>query len=82
MEVHFPLYRKSFNEKHYYIIHNKQSMTEVQVIGTEYFTFDIKSTQFPDLMRIKGIIDMDDNSLTEISEKEMNEILKKVNHTN
>lgn len=82
MEVHFPLYRKSTNEKHYYLIHNNRCMTEVQIIGNKYFMFDIESSQFPDIMRIKGIIEMESDGLVEINAKEMNEILKKVDATN
>jgi hypothetical protein len=54
----FPQYRKLNNGKAYYKIVSENEFEELQIMGSKVFYHKFKVEQYPDLLRIKDMIDL------------------------
>lgn len=66
----FPQYRKLSNDKAYYEILNDREFNEIQVIGKRAFMYNHKAEKYPEILRVKEMLD---GSLEEIVSSSMQE---------
>jgi hypothetical protein len=72
----FPVYRKLANGQSFYKIINETSFLELQLMGTKIIRYEVMAKQYPELLRIKDMIELL-NGFEEISEEEFTSILDK-----
>jgi len=65
----FPVYRKLANGKSFYKIINDTSFLELQLMGTKILRYKVTAKQYPELLRIKDMIELM-HGFEEISEEE------------
>lgn len=53
----YPKYRKLSNNKSFYKIHSENSFEELQLLGSSVMKMIINATKYPEIMRIKDMID-------------------------
>jgi len=53
----FPQYRKLSNHKSFYKIVSKEVFEEIQLVGTVRFKTQITATKYPEILRIKDMLD-------------------------
>ena len=53
----YPEYRKLSNNKSFYKIHSENSFEEFQLIGTSVMRMTVNATKYPEIIRIKDMID-------------------------
>ena len=53
----YPEYRKLSNNKSFYKIHSEYSFEELQLLGSSVMKMIINATKYPEIMRIKDMID-------------------------
>ena len=53
----YPEYRKLSNNKSFYKIHSENSFEELQLLGSSVMKMIINATKYPEIMRIKDMID-------------------------
>ncbi|MGB1728362.1 MAG: hypothetical protein ACPHF2_00085 [Crocinitomicaceae bacterium] len=53
----YPEYRKLSNNKSFYKIHSENSFEELQLIGTSVMRMTVNATKYPEIIRIKDMID-------------------------
>jgi len=56
----FPQYRKLNNGKAYYKIVSENEFEELQIVGSKVIFHKFKVEQYPDLLRIKDMIDLNE----------------------
>jgi hypothetical protein len=56
----FPQYRKLKNNRSFYRIENLTHFTEIQIIGTKTFLFKLHATQYPEMVKIKDMLNGED----------------------
>lgn len=76
----FPQYRMLNNGKAYYKIVSENEFEELQIMGSKVFYHKFKVEQYPDLLRIKDMIDLLDGLFEETSEDNWCELLDKANN--
>lgn len=54
----FPQYRKLSNGKAYYKILDERNFVEIQLMGSKKITHTIKAVQYPEILRIKEMLDV------------------------
>ena len=54
----YPEYRKLSNNKSFYKIHSENSFEELQLIGTSVMRMTVNATKYPEIIRIKDMIDL------------------------
>lgn len=75
----FPQYRKLSNNKVYYQIINDRCFNEIQLIGEKALLHRIEAKQYPEMLRIKDLLELSIVSFEISTEKEFNEIIAKYN---
>ena len=53
----YPKYRKLSNHKSFYKIQSENSFEELQLIGTSVIRMTVNATKYPEIIRIKDMID-------------------------
>ena len=53
----YPEYRKLSNNKSFYKIHSENSFEELQLLGSSVMRMTINATKYPEIIRIKNMID-------------------------
>ena len=53
----YPEYRKLSNNKSFYKINSENSFEELQLIGTSVMRMTVNATKYPEIIRIKDMID-------------------------
>lgn len=66
--MEFPQFRKLTNGKSYYKITGPNQFTELQNIGSKWLSYSYQLSQFPDLLRLKAMLDAE--SPFEIAEEQ------------
>ncbi len=54
----FPTYRKLTNGRSFYKIVNETTFIELQLMGTKIIRYEINAKQYPELLRIKDMIEL------------------------
>lgn len=73
----FPQYRKLSNCKSYYRLIDEKCFDEIQLIGTKAVLYRIQANQYPEMLRIKDMLNYHFEGLEEATEKEFNELLER-----
>jgi len=58
LSLNFPLFRKLSNGKRFYKILSTNEFEEIQLIGSKSFNRKFHTTQFPEMLLIKDIIEL------------------------
>lgn len=53
----YPQFRRLSNNKSFYKIHSENSFEELQLIGTSVMRMTVNATKYPEIIRIKDMID-------------------------
>ena len=69
-EERFPLFLKTPNDKSFYRILDRNSLTEIQIIGKKYILFEIEATILPERNLIHDLIENEKQKLVKIDERE------------
>ena len=64
----FPQYRKLNNGKAYYKIVSENEFEELQIMGAKVFYHKFKVSQYPDLLRIKDMLELHEGLFEATSE--------------
>lgn len=56
--MNFPQFRKLSNNKAYYKIIDDRNFIEYQVIGTKIMKYNFKVDKYPEILRIKEMLDL------------------------
>lgn len=56
--IDFPQYRKLSNDKTYYRIHSTELFEEIMIIGEKAVLYTIEAKQYPEMLRIKDMIQL------------------------
>lgn len=75
----FPQYRKLNNGKAYYKIVSENEFEELQIVGSKVIFHKFKVEQYPDLLRIKDMIDLNEGLFEMNTEDCWFALLDKVN---
>ncbi len=76
--IKFPQYRKMSNDKAFYKITSKKTFEEIQLIGDKAVIHQFTAEQYPEMLRILDMLEMDNDWFLPLSENEYEEILKRV----
>ncbi len=71
----YPVYRKLSDKNVYYKIISEAEFEEVMLMGKYYFINTLKATQYPEKLRIMDMVNLNDNSYLDITEKEFDEFM-------
>lgn len=74
----FPQYRK-FNGRVYYRIVNERTFDEVQIVGSRAILNQFKAEKYPELLRIKDMLEMNISGLDLSDKMEFEKIRKQHN---
>ncbi len=74
-QVQYPLYRKLNNNLRYYKIYNSRLFEEIQIIGTKVKKITFKAKQYPDILFVSDIINLNHIGLIESSESEWSSLI-------
>jgi len=74
----FPQYRKLNNGKAYYKIVSENEFEELQIMGSKIFHHKFKVEQYPDLLRIKDMIDLHEGLFELVEEKDFQEVYSRI----
>lgn len=66
----FPIYRKLSNNKSFYKILDDKTFDEIQLVGSKKNYYKHVATQYPELLRIKDMIDFFENLYFESNQVE------------
>lgn len=66
----FPQYRMLSNGKTYYKITSERHFEEIQRSGTKLFRYSTEAVQYPEILKIKDMLELSDDSYIAISEAE------------
>ena len=64
--MEFPLYRISKNGKNLYRVESMHTFTELQYIGEKILRFTIEAKTYPEMVRIRELIAMDNDACEEL----------------
>ncbi len=73
----FPQYRKLVNNKSFYKIISDRFFEEIQLVGTLKTKYCIEAKIYPEILKIKDLIEFVDDNYILSSEKEWNQMDKK-----
>ncbi|XOV68813.1 MAG: hypothetical protein ACFHU9_06445 [Fluviicola sp.] len=59
----FPQYRKLSNEKVFYRIRDDRNFDEIQLVGSRAMFFSMEAKQYPEILRIKDLLELSDGFL-------------------
>jgi len=76
--IEFPIYRKLSDNKTYYKIDSEKSFIEVKIMGKYYFSNSIEASQFPEIILIKDMINLEMGGFISISKKEFEDFFENV----
>ncbi|MGB0403420.1 MAG: hypothetical protein ACPGEG_04935 [Salibacteraceae bacterium] len=68
--MEFPIFRKYFNDKSYFKIVSERSFEEIQIVGNQKHKIVVEAKQFPEMLRIKDMIDCKDGMWLESTQEE------------
>ncbi len=74
----FPQYRK-FNARVYYRIVNERTFDEVQIVGTRAILNQFKADKYPEMLRIKDMLEMNISGLDLSDEMEFEKMRRQYN---
>lgn len=73
----FPQYRKLSNDKVFYCIVSEREFHEIQIIGNKAQLFKIKAIQYPEILKIMDMIQMNQLGIEVFEEKEYQKLLER-----
>jgi hypothetical protein len=76
--IEFPLFRKFSNNTSFYKIHSEKSFTEIKTMGKYYFINEVNALQFPEMVLIKDMINLEVGEYIGISEIEYDLMVEKI----
>ncbi|MCB0791326.1 MAG: hypothetical protein H6595_01425 [Flavobacteriales bacterium] len=71
----FPQYRRSANGSNFYRIESEDRFTEVQVIGSRVVVHEVFATAYPELVRIRELLDGTGSNTRPITEQDFLAVL-------
>ncbi len=75
----FPQYRKLSNNKVYYQIVNERCFNEIQLIGEKAQLYRIEARQYPEMLKIRDLLELSVEGYELSTALEFNEIVGKYN---
>ena len=76
METVFPFYRKLSNSKAFYKINSPDEFEEIQLLGTKRLHYVHAALQYPEKLKIRDMIALEDPSYLESGEEEWNLMIR------
>ncbi len=73
----FPQYRKMKNEKAFYKIIGEKKFEEIQLMGSKAYFHTIEAKQYPEMIRIQDMLNVENEWFLKSSEKEYTELKNK-----
>ncbi|MBP8823630.1 MAG: hypothetical protein KBH07_08305 [Flavobacteriales bacterium] len=74
----FPLYRRSANALNWYRIESATALVEVQRIGSRYVVHRLAAVAYPEQVRIRSLIDLEDGHVQACAAEEVESLLAEV----
>lgn len=74
-EPGFPLYRRSTNGLNWYRIDSATGLVEVQRIGSRYVVHRLAAVAYPEQVRIRALIDLEDGHVQACPAEEVENLL-------
>ena len=71
----FPQYRKLVNEKAFYKIIDARNFEEIQLIGSKIKLFQIRASQYPEILKIDDMINLTTDNYLYSSGNEWNGLI-------
>ena len=75
--IDFPQYRKLSNDKVFYQILNDREFHEIQIIGSKAQLHKIEAKQYPEMLRIKDLLEYELEGFIESNQQEFDDLLIK-----
>jgi hypothetical protein len=66
----FPAYRRMVGVQRYYMIRSPRAFTEVELIGERKLVHEVEATMYPELVRIRQMLDLADGTYAAITAEE------------
>lgn len=73
-DIQFPQFRMLSNKKSYYKITDERHFQEIQISGSRKNVFEFHATQYPEMLKIKDMLECLDGIYVEISAETWQEI--------
>ena len=73
----FPQYRKLVNNKSFYKIISDRSFEEIQLVGSLKYNYLIEAKIYPEILKIRDLLDLVDTNYSLSTEEEWNFLNKK-----
>lgn len=73
----FPQYRKLSNCKSYYRLNDEKSFDEIQLIGDQVVHFHIEAKQYPEMLRIKDMLEYQFEGIKSSTKMEFDTLLER-----
>tara|TARA_B110000305_G_scaffold20829_1_gene19155 strand:+ start:6103 stop:6354 length:252 start_codon:yes stop_codon:yes gene_type:complete len=69
-DIYFPQFRKLSNDKLFYKVLSSREFIEIQVIGSVIKIHQIKAVQYPEILKIQDLLDLESKYYRVIFEEE------------
>ena len=76
--MEYPQYRRTTDDRHFYRIEAMDRFTEIQVIGNRHLVHSVTARAYPELVRIKEMIEREGDRYQVISEDRWSKEISKV----
>ena len=73
--VQYPLYRKLKNNRRFYKITDSKLFEEIQIIGKKVKKISFEAKQYPDILFVLDIINLNHEGIIESSESEWSSLI-------
>lgn len=70
----FPQYRKLSNDKVYYKFTDERNFEEIQIVGSRAFLYQHVAEKYPELLRVKDMLEFQFEGVEETSKAKYNEL--------
>ncbi|MEX1131994.1 MAG: hypothetical protein WEC15_02110 [Flavobacteriales bacterium] len=75
MDHEFPIFRRTANGQHFYLIEAEDVFTEIQLVGRRAVLHHVKASMYPELVRIQDMIRGDGGRYLELRSADWSELL-------
>ena len=75
IKIDYPIYRKLSNNRSFYKVVDSKNFEEIQIIGTKRRHQLIEAKQYPDILYLLDLIELNHEGIIESSESELSSLI-------
>ena len=75
IKIEYPIYRKLSNNRSFYKVVDSKNFEEIQIIGTKRRHQLIEAKQYPDILYLLDLIELNHEGIIESSESEWSSLI-------